>query len=191
MAAAPSRDVVSTLIAPAGIPAASSTSPMIRCVCGHSSEALSTTVLPQASGIATARTPRIIGAFHGAMAATTPTGWRIASAILPGMSDGITSPVICVVLQAASRIMLAAKKVLNMPQPKVPPVSAVMILAISCARPSRRSAAFQRIARRLLGGVFDHSRKAAAAAPTAAAASSGPASGTRAMSSPVNGLRFS
>ena len=50
------------------------------------------------------------------------------------MSDGITSPVICVVLQAASRRMLAAKKVLNMPQPKVPPVSAVMILAISCAR---------------------------------------------------------
>ena len=34
---------------------------------GHISEAFSTTVLPQASGIATARMPRITGAFHGAM----------------------------------------------------------------------------------------------------------------------------
>ena len=43
---------------------------------GQVSEALSTTVLPQASGIATARTPRITGAFQGAMPTTTPAGWR-------------------------------------------------------------------------------------------------------------------
>ena len=39
-------------------------------------------MLPQASGIAMARTPRMIGAFHGAMPSTTPTGWRIAIAML-------------------------------------------------------------------------------------------------------------
>jgi hypothetical protein len=111
--------------------------------------------------------------------------------MLPGMSEGITSPVICVVAAAASRIMLAAKEVLNIPQPKVAPVSAVIVFATSTARASSASAAFHRIARRFDGGVFDHSRKAAAAAPTAATASSGPASGTRATSSPVNGLCFS
>jgi len=31
---------------------------------------------PQASGIAIARTPSMIGAFHGAMPSTTPAGWR-------------------------------------------------------------------------------------------------------------------
>ena len=35
---------------------------------------LSTTVLPQASGVAIARTPRMTGAFHGAMPSTTPAG---------------------------------------------------------------------------------------------------------------------
>src|SRR5690606_29798245 len=122
----------------------------------------------QASGMATARMPRIIGAFQGAMPSTTPTGWRMESAILPGMSDGIVSPVICVVDAAASRRMLQAKNVLNIPHPNVPPVSAVIVLATSGARASSRSAAFQRIARRFDGGVFDHSLKAAEAAPTAA-----------------------
>ena len=182
--------VVSTLMAPAGSPASSSTSPMTRWVCGHSSDALRTTVLPHASGIATARTPRIIGAFHGAMPSTTPTGWRTDNAMLPGMSEGITSPVIWVVAAAASRIMLAANAVLNIPHPKVAPVSAVIVFAMSGARPSSRSAAFHRIARRFDGGVFDHSAKAAAAAPAAAAASSGPASGTRATSSPGEWIAF-
>ena len=168
VAAAPSREVVNTLMAPAGSPASSSTSPMTRWVCGHSSDAFRTTVLPHASGIATARTPRIIGAFHGAIPSTTPTGCRTDNAMLPGMSEGITSPVICVVAAAASRIMLAAKAVLNIPHPKVAPVSAVIVFATSAARASSRSAAFHRIARRLDGGVFDHSTKAAAAAPAAA-----------------------
>ncbi len=47
---------------------------------GSSPSALNTTVLPQASGIATERTPRMIGAFHGAIDRITPTGWRIAMA---------------------------------------------------------------------------------------------------------------
>ncbi len=59
---------------------------------GQRSEALSTTVLPQASGMAIARVPRITGAFHGAMPSTTPAGWRMASASVPGLSDCMTSP---------------------------------------------------------------------------------------------------
>ena len=68
------------------------------------------TVLPQASGAAIARTPRMTGAFHGAMPSTTPAGWRIASDSTPGLSEGMTSPVICVVSAAASRSMLGGEE---------------------------------------------------------------------------------
>ena len=68
--------LLTTLIAPAGTPASRSTLAISQCVIGHISADFSTTVLPQASGIATARTPRITGAFHGAMPTHTPAGWR-------------------------------------------------------------------------------------------------------------------
>ena len=68
--------LVTTLTTPGGKPASRKMVPISRCVPGHISEALSTTVLPQASGMAMARTPRMTGAFHGAMPTTTPTGWR-------------------------------------------------------------------------------------------------------------------
>ena len=46
----------------------------------------------QASGIASARVAKITGAFHGAMPTTTPQGTRIAIAMRPGTSLGITLP---------------------------------------------------------------------------------------------------
>ena len=75
-ASASLTSVLMTLTTPAPTPASSSTLPMSACVAGHTSDDLRTTVLPQASGIAIARTPRMIGAFQGAMPSTTPTGWR-------------------------------------------------------------------------------------------------------------------
>ena len=63
-------------MAPFGRPASRNASTISACVRGQFSEALKTTVLPQASGIATERTPRMIGAFHGAIDRITPTGWR-------------------------------------------------------------------------------------------------------------------
>ena len=77
---------------PAGTPASAIAAAMWACVRGHSSDAFITTVLPNASGVATARVPRITGAFHGAIPTTTPAGARTAIASLPGMSEGITSP---------------------------------------------------------------------------------------------------
>ena len=100
------------------------------------------TVLPQASGTAIARTPRMIGAFHGAMPSTTPTGSRSAMARQPGLSDGMTSPPICVVIAAASRTMLAASIRLNMAQPAVAPISAIMAATKSSLRASSAAAAF-------------------------------------------------
>ena len=100
---------------------------------GHFSEALKTTVLPQASGMATERTPRMIGAFQGAMERMTPTASRMAKAIEPGRSEGMTSPVIWVVIEAASRIMSAASPTLKCDQCAGLPVSVTTASAKSSA----------------------------------------------------------
>ena len=59
-------------MAPLGSPASRKHSTISAWVRGQFSLALNTTVLPQASGIATERTPRMIGAFHGAIDRITP-----------------------------------------------------------------------------------------------------------------------
>ena len=161
--------------------------PISACVPGHISEALSTTVLPQASGIAIARTPRITGAFHGAMPSTTPTGWRIAIAKLFGLSDGITSPATCVVIEAASRIRLAAKWLLKWPHGPMAPHSAVISAENSAPLASSRSAALSSIRRRSPGPSADQAGNAAAAASAAAMASPIEAAAARLATSPVNG----
>ncbi len=148
-------------------------------------------MLPQASGMATARTPRMTGAFHGAMPSTTPTGWRTAMASRPGLSDGITSPAICVVIAAASRSMLAARPTLNRAQPSVAPVSSAMLVTNASARASSSAAAAISLARRADGPSADQAGKAAAAAAAAAAASARLAAGARLATSPVSGLRRS
>jgi hypothetical protein len=88
--AASSGSLVTRLIAPSGTPASFSASTIAAWVRGHCSDAFSTTVLPYASGAATARTPSTTGAFQGAIPTTTPTGWRTAFARLPGMCEGIS-----------------------------------------------------------------------------------------------------
>ncbi|SSS40462.1 Uncharacterised protein [Acinetobacter baumannii] len=82
---------------------------MRRCVAGQASDAFNTTVLPQAKGMASARVAKMTGAFQGAIPTITPQGTRTPIARLPGTSDGIRLPSICVVIAAASRNMLAAR----------------------------------------------------------------------------------
>ena len=180
-----------TLSTPGGRPASRRHSAISRCVPGQISEAFSTTVLPQASGSAMARTPRMTGAFHGAMLSTTPAGWRTAIAMQPGLSEGMTSPEICVVMAAASRSMPAARWTLKPAQPAVAPVSAA-ISSMNCgAFDARRSAAFSRMARRAFGPVADQAGKAAAAVSAARFASAIWAAAARLAMSPVTGLRRS
>jgi transposase len=76
---------------------------------------------------------------------------------------------------------------LNMPQPKVPPVSAVTVAAISSARSIRSPATFWSASRRADGGVALHSGNAADAASAAARASLRVAAAATAAVSPVNG----
>ena len=72
--AASSGWLVIRLMTPAGTPASLLAAAIAAWVRGHSSDAFNTTVLPKASGVATARVARMIGAFHGAIPTTTPTG---------------------------------------------------------------------------------------------------------------------
>jgi hypothetical protein len=71
---------------PLGIPASMNASTTVRCVRGEYSDALRITVFPQIKGVAMARNERVIGAFHGATANTTPTGSRINITVVPILS---------------------------------------------------------------------------------------------------------
>lgn len=119
------------------------------------------------------------------MPSTTPHGTRIASARLPGTSDGITSPAICVVIDAASRSMFAASVTLKPIQPGVAPVSATPVAMNASMRASIRSAAFSSSRRRSVGASADHAGNARCAASIAASASAAPAAGARDASAPV------
>jgi hypothetical protein len=77
---------------------------------------------------------------------------------------------------------------LNIPHPKVAPVSSIIVSAISFWRSMIRSAARESAARRAPGPVADHSGKAAWAASTAARASSRPAAVAFVAVEPVKGL---
>ena len=148
-----------TLTTPFGKPASFMIWPIRRWVAGQTSDDLRITVLPQASGAAIARTPRITGAFHGAIPRTTPAGCRTASEITPGLSAGMISPTICVVRPAASRSMLAAKWTLKPAQGAVAPISSIIGWVNSPARASSKSAALSRSARRSPGPVCDQAGK--------------------------------
>src|SRR5206468_10478119 len=85
---------VTILSTPSGSPASEKISAQISPpVTGDHSDGFSTTVFPSASGAEIERAERISAAFQGAIAPTTPTGRRRPSAIVPGMSDGITWPI--------------------------------------------------------------------------------------------------
>src|SRR6185312_11119607 len=178
---------VMTLMTPLGRPASTSTWPINRCVPGHISEALNTTVLPQAMAMATARVPRITGAFHGAMPTQTPTGWRTAMARVPGLSDGMISPVIWVVSAPASRSMLAASMTLKPAHGPVAPVSSMTRRVNSSTLAAMMSAARVRMARRSPGPVWDQAGKAAAAHSMAASTSAARAAAARVAGLPVKG----
>jgi hypothetical protein len=69
-----SRPPGTTLTAPSGTPASASASANTKPLSGASGGGLSTTVQPAASAGAVFQAARVTGAFHGTMAATTPTG---------------------------------------------------------------------------------------------------------------------
>src|SRR5664279_1038705 len=175
------RDIVHDAVRKAGLLQRLRYEPMR---CRTEFGAFQTTVLPQASGAATARTPRMTGAFHGAIPSTTPAGCRIAIASEPGTSEGMISPLICVVMAAASNSIPAARYTLKPAHRPEPPVSAAMAVAKAGAFASSACAAFSSSSRRRDGPVADHDGKARAAASTAAMASARLAAGARVATEP-------
>ena len=103
----------------------------------------------------------------------------------------MTSPTAPYAWAAASRSIPAASCTLNMPQPKVPPVSAVISPAISSARSSSSEAAALSSDRRPPGAPADQAGNAAAAASTARRTSSRPAAATDDDGSPSTGPELS
>ena len=83
-AATLSREHVTTLNTPFGMPASSSTSAISKPPeTGVSSDGFSTTVLPTASATAKPRDDKISGKFHGEITETTPSGSRTTRLSLP------------------------------------------------------------------------------------------------------------
>ena len=135
-----------------------------------------------------ARVARMTGAFHGAMPSTTPAGWRTAMAMLPGTSEGITWPLICVVSAAASSSILADRCTLKPAQMPDAPVSAAMAAAKASALAARACEAFISIWRRCVGPTAAHAGNAAWAASTARTASAAVAAGARVATLPSSGF---
>ena len=172
---------------PAGSPASAKISPQSRPpVNGDHSDGFSTTLLPSASGAAIDRAERISAAFHGASAATTPTGLRIPIANVP-VSDGMIWPSGAYASAAACRNRFGTNMHWNIPKPKLAPVSRASSETTSSVRASSRSAALRKIRCRSAGGVCDQAGNAAAAASIARFASSAQPAGAVATTSPVNG----
>lgn len=117
----------------------------------------------------------------------TPAAWRTAMDNVPGLSEGMTSPWIWLVMLAASRNTPAASMVLKPAQGPVAPVSVIISAVKSAAFEAMMSAAFSSKARLSPGPVRDQAGKAAWAAATAALTSSRPEAGAREAISPLNG----
>ncbi len=80
-------------------------------------------MLPSASGAVIERSERISATFHGAIAPTTPTGWRRPIAIAPGCRTGSPRRAARRPSAAAWRRSPGMKCIWNMPKPNVQPVS--------------------------------------------------------------------
>ena len=122
------------------------------------------------------------------MPSTTPAGWRSPIARLPGTSEGMTSPLICVVSAAASCSMPAARWALKPAHMADEPVSPAMAAMKASVLASRARAALESSARRSLGPMADQAGKALPAASTAAMASSMVAAGAIVATLPSSGF---
>src|SRR5882757_3236455 len=76
---------------------------------GASSDGLTTTVLPAATGEITARQDRMFAPFHGVKLATTPSGRRTPIECVPGALLASTSPLGRYIHPAACSIVAATR----------------------------------------------------------------------------------
>src|SRR6266436_9011175 len=146
------------LITPAGNPASSATSAsMIPAEIGATSEGLTTTVFPAATGDMTARQDRTLAPFHGVKLATTPSGRRTPIEWDPGAFVSRTSPLGRYTQPATCWSVAATKSCWNVANEMVDPVSRASTSAISLRRRLTISAAFMNRQAFSAGLGSDHS----------------------------------
>lgn len=176
---------------PAGKPASSQHSASMYASSGDSGDGFITTVQPASSARATLMAIAKKGAFHGAIAATTPTGSRTTIATLPGYIVGRSSCQLCAsALRAWNANISIDRSVPAWEKVYTAPICPLQACASSSVR--RWSAATRHPARS--PGVMrgqDPRSNASRAASTAARTSSACASATRSATSSVTGLTTS
>lgn len=98
------------------------------------------------------RTPRMYGAFHGAMARMVPYGSEYTSALVPSAEVVGMVPVMEEVRPATSRMISRASMRLNPAQAGAAPVSSTMAEENSSLRSLRSWAALRKMSRFFGGG---------------------------------------
>mmetsp|Transcript_31445 Transcript_31445/g.86478 ORF Transcript_31445/g.86478 Transcript_31445/m.86478 type:complete len:360 (-) Transcript_31445:28-1107(-) len=165
-----------------------SNSPIRRVVSGVCGAGFRTTVLPQAKALDVGFQPRTMGAFHGAIIATTPMGERRSTTRLKSSSDMYSSLSMSSSFPAASKFA-AATRISRRVSARGLPLSFVCSVARGC-RCSRNLAAQAESAARLSDlGKFLQEGAARSAARTAASSCSSDTCGASPTKFPVAGLR--
>ena len=148
-------------------------------------------VLPQAIAYGRNQSGIIAGKLNGVIAATTPTGWRTSSTSTPRATPSRFSPLSRCGIPHAASVDSIPRRTSPRASSSVLPMSSVTRRAISswCSQSASRSAMTARA--RFCGATARQAGCASRAARAAASTSAAPESGTRAVSSPVAGLRSS
>ena len=189
------RVPLTTLTTPGGAPAASSASAIRYTDSGSCGAGFTTTVLPIASAGAILPAGLAQGLLYEVMQATTPTGWRTASAPITAAFPNGPPSLTCggIAHSAGSTFAYRRKRAAPTPTcmpravPVVAPVSAWARAAYGTRLLWMMSAARARTAARSSGEVRDHGPKASRAAAAAACAWSREASGAHPTTSSVAG----
>jgi hypothetical protein len=125
-------------------------------------------VFPQANANATFFNESTTGKLKGEIPATTPNGRRIAMEIIPGTSEGNTSPRMRRASPAIERTRFAANGTSKWALPKVEPASSIKSSIISSEAFSSSSAARIKMRSRSAASVAPQAFFAASAASIAA-----------------------
>ena len=186
---------------PGGNPTSSRIRTISTTVSGSWAAGFTTTVFPMASAGATLPAMLTRGKLYDVMHATTPTGWRSASALMspPGASGvatatcggGRAGPRARRSSEYRSKRLTAIGTCRLDPTAAVAPVSAITSGSSSSARAEMACAARAMSAARSAGGVADHPGKASRAAAAAASASATVALGAWPTTSSVAGFTTS
>ena len=148
-------------------------------------------MLPHAIANGRNQNGTIAGKLNGTIAAHTPTGWRTVSASIPRATSSRIRPCMVVGIAHAASTISIIRATSARASPIVLPISVVTDRARSSLRVVSRSRSSNSLRARAIVETARHSGSASRAAVTATSRSPAPDSGTRARTSPEDGLTTS